>query len=209
MEENICLIYQYIEFLTHPIIFSQSTESSSLLKSSLMSALIFYLLENALKKLLLYSGMDHTTMHCTGLYPISVFNFILMEICVASCSSSIISSTSIACLAGSQTASTCFKEVAPSTAYSNRNEYNSSLLIGSSAAHNGDIFIIIFCLFTLKKILRDSGVTASITNRIYMGSIPEPRSSPNSSPPNTFLLYCLAHVGISHSRPLPTESALF
>lgn len=56
--------------------FSQCTESSTLLKSSPMSTLIFYLPENALKKPLFYSGIDHTTTHCTGLYPISVFNFI-------------------------------------------------------------------------------------------------------------------------------------
>lgn len=101
-----------------------------------MTAEMSYLPENAPKKLLLYSGIDHATTHCTGLYPISVFNFILMEICVVSYSSSIISSTCIVYLAGSQIASTRFKEVAPSTAYSNRNDHNSSSLIWSSIDHN-------------------------------------------------------------------------
>lgn len=55
-------------------IFSQSTESSTLLKSSPMSAEIFNLPENALKKLF-YSGIDHTTMRCTGLYPILSLTF--------------------------------------------------------------------------------------------------------------------------------------
>lgn len=162
-----------------------------------MSAEILNLPENALKKLF-YSGIDHITMDCTGLHPISVFNFLLTEICAASYFSSTTSSTCIVCLAGSQIASTCFKEVVPSTACSNRKDYNSSSLIWSSTGHN---FIIIF--LTLKKVLRDSGVTALITNRIPMGNIPDPRSSLNSSPPNTFLLTDLAsvHVSFSHSCP--------
>lgn len=48
----------------------------------------------------------------------------------------------------------CFKEVAPSTAYSNRNEYDSSSLIWSSTGHNGDILIIIFLFVYIEKILK-------------------------------------------------------
>lgn len=125
---------------------------NQVLNSSPVQWVLFYFPENALKKLLFYSGIDHIAMHYTGLHPISVFNFTLTETCVASYSSS----TCIVCLAGSQIASTCFKEAAPSTEYSNRNEYNSSSLIWLSTGHN----FIIIVLFTLKKILRDLGVTA-------------------------------------------------
>lgn len=187
-------------------IFSQSTESSTLLKPSPMSTLLFYLPENALKKLLFYSGIDHTTTHHTGLHPISVFNFILTEICFASYSSSIISRTCIVCLAGSQIASTCFKEVAPSTAYSNRNEYNSSSLIWFSTGHN---FIIIFLFVYIEK--NTERFRSNSFNKIYMGNIPDPHSSLSFSPPNTsFLLHW--HLLMFHFLTpvlLPTNIILF
>lgn len=68
--------------------------------------------------------------------------------CCFSIISSIISSTCIVYLAGSQIASTCFKKVAPSTAYSNRNDHNSSPLIWSSTGHN---FITIFLFVYTEK----------------------------------------------------------
>lgn len=79
-----------------------------------------HLSENALKKLLYYSSITHIAMHCTGFCPVSLFNFILMEIIVGSYASNIISSPCIACLAGRLIAPQ--RSVTSLTAYPNMTE---------------------------------------------------------------------------------------
>lgn len=90
--------------------------------------------------------------------------------------------------------------MAPSTAYSNRHNYNSSSLIWFSTGHN---FIIIFLFAYIEKNIERFRSNSVNYKQDPHGKYSDPHSSLNSSPPNTFLLTALAssHVSFSYSCP--------